>query len=293
LNGIVLSDYYSLPPQAPQGCFGDYCFDLKPNWWRLTPYNFHETLFWFSKHIALPGTASILIPIVIILRFFKNPIIVGISYILYLIALSLIFSFVREGIRYFKYRIKIKKGLIGVKIPYDLTKEEALFTHHLNEISRTDFTIGFVGDIMMMKKFKLKFHQDIIDFFRDVDLVVGNLEGIISKKKPPTTKQSHYISILTKLKKILTGCTHMLLCLSNNHSADFGNILFNDSLHRIQKHLRFDTFGRSDVSNIVVKDKNINISCATEWSNQKKWNFMSNYEDINDRIGIREFHVKL
>lgn len=90
---------------------------------------------------------------------------------------------------------------------------------------------------------------------------------------------------------MLPGCTHMLLCLSNNHSADFGNKPFNKSLHRIQNRRRFDTFGRSDISNIVIQKKNINISCATEWSNQKKWNFMSNYEDINDRIGIRPTHL--
>lgn len=195
----------------------------------------------------------------------------------------------REGIRFYKY--KIKNGLIDVKFPYDLNNEATLFKRPLNELSRTKFKIGFVGDIMMMKKFNLKFHQDVINFFSDVDLVVGNLEGIISKKKPPPTKQSHYSIILTKLNKILAGCTHMLLCLSNNHSTDFGNIPFNDSLHRIQKRLRFDTFGRSDISNIVVQDKKINISCATEWSNQKKWNFMSNYEDINDRIGIRPTHL--
>ncbi len=287
LNGMILSEYYS----TDQGGFGDYCFELKPNWWRLTPYNFHETLFWFSKHIALPGIATLILPIAMILRIFNNPIIVGINYILYIIAISLIASFIREVIRFYKYKIKEKNGLIDVKIPYNLNNEAALFTHPLNEISRTKFTIGFVGDIMMMKKFKLKFHQGVINFFSDVDLVVGNLEGIISKDKPPLTKQSHDYIILTRLQKMLTGCTRMLLCLTNNHSADFGNKPFNKSLHRIQNRRRFDTFGRSDISNIVIQKKNINISCATEWSNQKKWNFMSNYEDINDRIGIRPTHL--
>lgn len=173
LNGITLGNYYC----TKQGCYGDYCFDLKPHWWRLTPYNIHETLFWFSKHIALPGIASLIIPTIILLRFFKNPIIVGINYILYLTAFFLIFSVIRELFRFHKYKMEVKDGLIDVKIPYDLNNEAALFTHPLNEISKTKFTIGFVGDIMMLKKFKLKFHQDVINFFSDVDLVVGNLEG--------------------------------------------------------------------------------------------------------------------
>ena len=88
-NGKTLNNYYC----TPQGCYGDYCFDLKPHWWRLTPYNIHETLFWISKHIALPGIASLIIPLLIFLQLIreKNPIIEGINYILYIIAISLIF----------------------------------------------------------------------------------------------------------------------------------------------------------------------------------------------------------
>ena len=60
--------------------------------------------------------------------------------------------------------------------------------------------------------------------FKDADLIVGNLEGIITEKKwLGISAQKHDISILDQL----TGLGHRpekwLLCTSNNHSSDFGD----------------------------------------------------------------------
>jgi hypothetical protein len=74
-----------------------------------------------------------------------------------------------------------------------------------------------------------------------------------------------------------------LLCVTNNHSIDFGNSDFHVSLEDIQKDQRFDVFGRNDVPNVLVKDKNISIACASEWSNQKNWECISRYKQNNRR----------
>ena len=60
-SGMPLSLYYL----TDQGKYGDYHFNVKPYWWRFTPYNIHETLHWVSKHIALPGIASLILPFIL------------------------------------------------------------------------------------------------------------------------------------------------------------------------------------------------------------------------------------
>lgn len=104
---------------------------------------------------------------------------------------------------------------------------------------------------------------------------------MVSNKPCPITKQAHSGSILKKLASLLGPGAKWLLCLSNNHSEDFGNIQFNRSLHRIQRRSKFDVFGRNDVSHIHSRNNDINIHSTTEWSNQKTWNYTLKFVNPN------------
>lgn len=281
VDGEILDIYYTTSPGFVKPCNNN----IKTHWWRFTPYDLEETIYWGVKHLTLPGIAVLIIAIILVSRLFKNPIMDSIVYILGSVAGFSILSVIRECLRARKY--KIPNGEIKVRYDDSTQDEEELFKISLNKITEPMFKIGFVGDIMKMNKFKLKFEQKVIDFFQGVDIIVGNLEGIVSLKKGRIPKQRHKDPpILTQLKTLLTNDTKWLLCLSNNHSIDFSNADFHTSLKQIQADPRFDVFGRNDVPNVLVQKIPINISTATEWSNQKNWDCISNY----NHNGVKAYH---
>ncbi|MHA1467845.1 MAG: CapA family protein [Promethearchaeota archaeon] len=274
-KGVPLNNYY----RSPVGLCGDNNAIIRPDNCGFSPYEIDETVYYLFKHLALPGIAAVGILIIIFLRLFSNFMIRYVRTIFLILAILLFLSVGRELIRAWKY--KIRDDVIFLPGPYILNRKAEIYTHTINNITRTKCKIGFVGDIMKMKKFDLKFHPDICCFFNDVNLIIGNLEGIISDKSCPITKQAHPGSILKKLASLLNPNAKWLLCSSNNHSEDFGSVPYNHSLHRIQSRSKFDVFGRDDVSFIHSRNNDINIFSATEWSNQKTWDYTLKYNYPN------------
>jgi len=277
-DGKSLEEYYS----SPEGETGGKDRVIKAEKWGISPYEIEETIYYFGKHLALPGIAGVLIPLTIIFGIFENSFIAILSYIIYALAAILLLSVGRELARGWRY--KIKEGVIYLPGPYYFKRKAEDYTPSINEITETKYKIGFVGDIMKMNKFDLEFHPDIKIFFKETDLIIGNLEGIIFNEHCPMLKQAHQEDILEKLESLLGDNTKWLLCLSNNHGEDFSNTLFNKTIHTIQNNSNFDVFGRDDVSFVCNENKDITITCATQWSNQKTWNYTFKYNntDIND-----------
>ena len=115
-----------------------------------------------------------------------NPIFLNLLYIFTPILFFLIALFI--------YRLwKRNKNKIEIIGKYDKTDGwvKGSFLELQNQAFTKVFTIGFVGDIMKMGKYELKFEKRIKDFFDDVKLIVGNLEGIITDKWPGITAQKH------------------------------------------------------------------------------------------------------
>ncbi len=287
-NGTELNSYYT----NNEGYNGNCEEEDKSKWWRFTPYDRQETIYWGIRLIALPLVASAFFIVVFYMGFYNNPILQHISVILIFVANIFLTSYARELVRARIYEITVEQGLIDVVAPYDVTREEELFKFNVNPTSPKVFTIGFVGDIMMLKKFKLEFAPEVIQFFSDVDLIVGNLEGIVREKGHTLTTQAHKPIILKQLKELLPENARGLLCLSNNHSIDFGNIEFHDSLYCIQREQNIYAFGRHDVPNVINVEDNfsINIATATQWSNQKNWDCISRYEDRDVNNGFVRLH---
>ena len=283
LAGKSLDDFYRSKP----GLCGGSTVVTKAKKRGISPYEKDETIYYLFKHIALPGFAVVLILLTLFLRFFVNFFIGSVSYILIILAVFFLLSVGREFVRGWKY--KFKDNIIYLPGPYVINREAESFTHHINKITKPKYKIGFVGDIMKMNKFNLKFHPDIKAFFKDVDVVIGNLEGIISNQPCPIFKQAHPRSILTQLQKLISGDTRWLLCLSNNHSEDFNIRQFNHSLHRIQSRSKFDVIGRDDVSFVRNQNNDINIFSPTEWSNQKTWNYTLRFDNpsLNPTINLK------
>ena len=235
------------------------------------PYDLQEFIYWIIKMLVLPGLVSVLIIFLVILPTFENAIFGIINTILTPIASVFILIMVRESARAARNRISSDR-LVSSGTPLNSIVEDETFR------------IGFVGDIMMMNEHILDFSSDVKEFFNDVKLIVGNLEGIVTRDECHGSQQRHIIvsdipTILTQLESLLSPNINLLLCLSNNHSIDYGNLAFHDSLIDIQTNPRFNVFGRNDVNNVLVQDLPISIASGTEWSNQNTWTCTSRYRN--------------
>jgi hypothetical protein len=173
-----------------------------------------------------------------------------------------------------------------------------------NPEKKPKYTIGFIGDIMKMGEYTLKFEKRIQKFFKGVDLIVGNLEGIILKEK--TTEggiatQNHNTEILTQLKGMVfePDKSKWLLSVSNNHSADFGDKEFKNSRDCINKEPNFYAFGDLDIdeshsafpwdSNQLMDD--INIVTGTMWTNRDSEDLFTRFNNKDDYHKPGKFNI--
>ena len=162
----------------------------------------------------------------------------------------------------------------------------------LNPIDKKNITyeIGFVGDIMKMKSYTLKFSKNIENFFKNVDLIVGNLEGMINNNtKKYWVRQKHQTAILKDLKKITYPTPKWLLSISNNHSADFEKCIFDQTQNIIDNFGKFKAFGYNGLQNYSPID-GINIVSGTMWNNYKN-TYASQFSDINTYYEPESFNI--
>jgi hypothetical protein len=154
-------------------------------------------------------------------------------------------------------------------------------TSVLNEISTVNYKIGFVGDIMKMFQYYLVFDQSVIDFFQDVELIIGNLEGILTLQPGFIAAQRHNKEITEQLKTVKPA-KKWLLCLSNNHSGDFGLADFVLHLDRLRFE-GFNVFGRKDMP-CYTYDNRINFVSGSMWSNQNRCEYVTRFKEIEEHF---------
>ena len=257
----------------------------EPKWYRFTPYDLKESINWALKMLILPGVISILIVVYVTFQMYNNLVLQYMSSVLTFISTFLLWIYLREqaleALHHIPRSKRLKEGL----------------TRNFNTIGPTELTIGFVGDIMMMHEFKLDFHHKVKKFFNDVDLIVCNLEGIIPKQENHSfAKQSHIEEILSQLRPLLKNNAKWLVCISNNHSIDFDNTKFIDSINIIQKPTKpqnrdkFKAFGRNDVPTLFIDDK-FCVSTGTNWSNQKQWTCIARFADLDGFFVRNKFNI--
>ncbi|MFX1391216.1 MAG: CapA family protein [Promethearchaeota archaeon] len=286
-----------MPKKKPKNIFG-------------FPYNIRETINWILKHI----TVNFYYPFMFLIYFLfvssvATTIWVVSTHWYYIFTIVFILFFIlyiyrrvqisihkianigtlnEDGWREFKFLDLIKKNEIQ-----NLSESEKNLLNKLKP-KKIEYRIGFVGDIMKMDNCNLNFEKRIIKFFKDVDLIVGNLEGIITDEKSDIVSQRHNKSILTQLSKIfnntssleldsksitnndknLSNANRWLLCVSNNHAADFGEEEFKKSVNLIKEH-NFNVFG--DVNESSFEFKELNFVSGTMWSNKKHQNLIAEF----------------
>ncbi|MHA1379040.1 MAG: CapA family protein [Candidatus Helarchaeota archaeon] len=161
----------------------------------------------------------------------------------------------------------------------------------LNNVS-PKFKLGFVGDIMKMGKRDLEIGNEIKQFFKDIDYLIGNFEGTITNAKKVFMAQEHNERIISTLKTLFPP-EKTILTNANNHSGDFGWLEFNKS-YEMLKNNGFITIGRRDEPSVLLADK-INIVNVTNWSNQPcqyvaKFDEAENYYNSEAEFNILSSH---
>lgn len=268
-RGTVLDNYYGTT--AGLASVGPYpapvapCDESTTHCIWSSPYDLQETIYWIIKMLVLPGLVSVLLILYVILPTFENPIFELINSILTPIGSVFILIWMRESIRTARNRIPNNQLVVSGTV--------------LNKIENPKYKIGFVGDIMMMNNHDLRFDQAVKQFFSDTEFIIGNLEGIVINADCRGSQQRHKSNILPQLVRVLSPNKKWFLCLSNNHSIDYGNLAFHKSLIKVQKNPMFDVFGRNDVTNVFVQEHHINIATGTEWSNQNSWACTARYRN--------------
>ena len=246
------------------------------------PYDIAETLRWILKHIIYDLFYPLTLVIFIIFYFETIP--------SYFLLLGICVSVISLSYLLF-YWIQTVRSTEKNTGTYDESRKWNV--KKVNEIDEGNviYNIGFVGDIMKMKDYDIIFDDNINRFFKGVDLIVGNLEGMIFDKKTfNVLRQKHKSKILGDLKTITKSPPNWLLCICNNHSADYKSKRFYETQKKIDEEDGFISFGERTQRQSYSPQKGINIVSGTMWNNYKNI-FASLFREINSKYNPDAFNI--
>jgi poly-gamma-glutamate capsule biosynthesis protein CapA/YwtB (metallophosphatase superfamily) len=150
--------------------------------------------------------------------------------------------------------------------------------------------LGFLGDIMPMKEKQLQISTEVVEFFKDVDYLIGNFEGTITEKENEVfMSQRHSEEIIENLKGLCPPERFVLGC-ANNHAGDFGWTQFNRS-YEILREAGFLTTGRRDEPTVLLNDQ-VSITACTNWTNQPNTPYIIYLDEIDELYNAEaEFNI--
>jgi hypothetical protein len=136
-------------------------------------------------------------------------------------------------------------------------------SHMLNKIT-PKFTISFIGDIMDIKFRDLIIHENIKDFVKGSDFLIGNFEGTLTPEKRFMNKR-HKPQIMDALESLFQP-NKTYLSVANNHSGDFGSKIFSHSVKQLERR-GFNVFGSLEKPYCDLTD-DLRVIGGTQWSNR-------------------------
>lgn len=157
-------------------------------------------------------------------------------------------------------------------------------TSILNENTRFECKLAFIGDIMTAENSSVKISDGMKEFLSDADYLVGNFEGVITKERkaiqPFAFDQRHDENIIEMLTDLFEP-RKTYLSLSNNHAGDFGEEEFLKSAKMLETR-NFNVFGWRKKPFFDINDS-IRLISGTMWSN-RNCNFISRLENAKNHI---------
>lgn len=148
--------------------------------------------------------------------------------------------------------------------------------------------LAFLGDLMPINDLELALDSELQSMLDEVDILVVNLEGIITERRRPFAL-SHNKSIIRKLNSTFLGM-RVIVNTVNNHSNDFG-------IDEYQRHIallsqEYDVI-TCEKHHIVV-DGLVELCALTEWSNQDaSYLPYLHYETVPSRVTTGMYSILL
>lgn len=133
-----------------------------------------------------------------------------------------------------------------------------------NNQQEADFWIGFVGDICPLKNRKVYFSNEILQFFENCTIMVGNFEGVITDKARYPFLLKHTPNIFEVLK-VIKPLDQWILSIANNHAIDYGFKALKNTLACISDH-NIRWVGTVDKPSIEIHP-GISLTAWTWWMN--------------------------
>ncbi len=133
----------------------------------------------------------------------------------------------------------------------------------LNKIT-PKYTISFIGDIMDVNLKDLIIGESVKSFVEGSDFLIGNFEATLTSEKKIINGKRHKPQIMDALGNLFSP-KNTCLSTANNHSADFGEDNFIDSVNQLERR-GFNVFGTEKVP-FVDLTGDLRVIGSTQWSN--------------------------
>jgi hypothetical protein len=142
-------------------------------------------------------------------------------------------------------------------------------SHELNRGVTVKYRLAIVGDIMTIRSGRVEFGPKLREFIKGSDYLVGNFEGTITNAVRPgltlAFEERHAPRIIDALTDLFAP-EKTCLCVSNNHSGDFGKAEFFRSIELLEAE-GFRLFGWLERPHLDIENS-LRLVCGTMWTNK-------------------------
>jgi hypothetical protein len=155
--------------------------------------------------------------------------------------------------------------------PCRWSRLRSLPTDSLRHVIKPRLSLGFVGDILPLRKTVASLDPAVRQFFAGVDYVIGNFEGTLVDDRPPWVfmGQPHDDAALALLRQLAAPERTVLLC-ANNHSLDYGVDTYRASVRQLRSRGYTVADHEWPCQRLV---EGVSVVAGTAWSNQRRADF--------------------
>ncbi|MFX0077217.1 MAG: CapA family protein [Candidatus Hermodarchaeota archaeon] len=156
----------------------------------------------------------------------------------------------------------------------------------LNKIT-PKYTISFIGDIMDLNLRDLVISDNVKHFIEGSDFLIGNFEATLTSEKKLINSKRHKPQIMDALASVFNP-KKTYLSTANNHSADFGETNFSESVTQLKKR-GFNVFG-TEKNPFVDLAEDLRVIGCTQWSNHP-CDYLVSIEDSSQYLKDDTFNL--
>ena len=179
----------------------------------------------------------------------------------------------------------LKRCLIGPS-KHNKTNVDYLSKNSVLNKIRPKYTVSFIGDIMDVNSRDLIIDESVKSFVKGSDFLVGNFEATLTDKSVINGKR-HKPQIMDALAGLFSP-KKTYLSTANNHSGDFGQNSFSDSVNQL-KSRGFHVFGAEETPFVDITH-DLRVIGGTQWSN-RPCDYLARLQDSTNYLKPGSFNL--